>query len=158
MTGRRLILGVCEIADVDVAILIERDTSQRIDATRNIAVTRSKEVVRLTPDSTNLHHRSYRNRLVLEVSDTAALWPWWVSRYGEHGVLVVCGFGIIRHWRESPTPRFLLARMLENLTQDRYNDTVGSCVVEASPPAPRLFNVGVDLGAVGCSRAAPRYE
>ena len=31
---------------------------------------------------------------------------------------LLCGLGIVRYWDEGPTPRFLLARLFEHLTQD----------------------------------------
>lgn len=46
-------------------------------------------------------------------------WPWVEATYAEaKGKLVVCGFGLFgRHWDEGPTPRFLLARVLESMTR-----------------------------------------
>jgi hypothetical protein len=45
-------------------------------------------------------------------------WPWMEANYPEtHGRLVICGFGIIRQWDVSPTPRFLFERLLERISE-----------------------------------------
>ena len=45
-------------------------------------------------------------------------WPWVEIAYGKpRGKLVFCGFGIIRPWDASPSPRFVFARALEHLTE-----------------------------------------
>jgi hypothetical protein len=44
-------------------------------------------------------------------------WPWVEVRFGETGgALAICGFGVIRHWDASPTPRFVFLRALQTLT------------------------------------------
>jgi hypothetical protein len=44
-------------------------------------------------------------------------WPWLeLETATGRGRLLVCGFGIIQHWSDGPTPRFLLARLLERMT------------------------------------------
>lgn len=41
-------------------------------------------------------------------------WPWLEVGYaGRRTKLVVCGFGVMKHWDDGPTPRFLLTRALE---------------------------------------------
>lgn len=41
-------------------------------------------------------------------------WPWFEAMYGEdQHRLAVSGFGLLDAWEASPTPRFLLARLLE---------------------------------------------
>jgi len=49
-----------------------------------------------------------------EIMRDRAGWPWLELAYRHR--LVVCGFGIINGWDDSPTPRFLLARVLEYIT------------------------------------------
>jgi hypothetical protein len=61
--------------------------------------------------------RGAGERLEGEISAGQHAWPWLEARY-QRGTLVVCGFRLASHWNDGPTPRFLLARMFEHLTQD----------------------------------------
>jgi hypothetical protein len=42
-------------------------------------------------------------------------WSWMDIAFQGGGRLVVCGFGIVSGWEESPTPRFLLLKVLEDV-------------------------------------------
>lgn len=57
-----------------------------------------------------------RGQAMAFVSQSKRAWPWLEARY-DRATLVVCGFEIIRCWDDGPTPRFLLARMLDYLTK-----------------------------------------
>ncbi|MDP6556902.1 MAG: hypothetical protein QGG71_19685 [Pirellulaceae bacterium] len=106
---------------------------QRMDFRRNDVITQLDKRLDARqwlpgrePVTSRLVHASYRNRLVLEVSHTTQGWPWWETRSRERGVqqcgvLAVCGFGLIQHWHHGPTPRFLLARLFEHVTEDLNN-------------------------------------
>ncbi|MBM79904.1 MAG: hypothetical protein CMJ78_04840 [Planctomycetaceae bacterium] len=71
----------------------------------------------IDPVIRHFSHRSFRNRLVLEFSDEPTGWPWHNVSYENGGELVYCGFGIVKHWESSPTPRFLLLRILQHLNK-----------------------------------------
>jgi len=43
-------------------------------------------------------------------------WPWIEMTYIGGGRLVICGWAIIEKWEATPTPRFLLAEVLEHMT------------------------------------------
>jgi hypothetical protein len=47
-------------------------------------------------------------------------WPWFeIDFMGKGGKIVLCGFGIVEKINAGPTPRFLLARLFEYLTERR---------------------------------------
>jgi len=56
-----------------------------------------------------------RTGIDADVTGEAAGWPWLEMTYGERGVLIWCGFGLIERWEDSPTPRYLLVRLFEEL-------------------------------------------
>ena len=57
-----------------------------------------------------------RGPVVAEVMEEADQWPWLEIDFEEKKTkLVVCCFRIIRKWDSGPTPRYLLARLLERL-------------------------------------------
>jgi hypothetical protein len=50
-------------------------------------------------------------------------WAWMDVTFQGGGRLVVCGFGIVSGWEDSPTPRFLLLKVLEEMgTKGRRED------------------------------------
>lgn len=56
--------------------------------------------------------RTRLGRIGMEVSEDGE-WPWLAIEYPEtKGRLVFCGFSLVKHWNDGPTPRFLLNRIL----------------------------------------------
>ena len=67
--------------------------------------------------SSSLKLRGDRGPVMAEVSRDAGMWPWMELGFEkENGKLIVCGFGIVGAWAESPTPRFLLLKVLEHVS------------------------------------------
>lgn len=69
------------------------------------------------PVTTSLEIAQSRTAIEGTVLDSAAGWPWAELRYGDRGVLVWCGFGVISRWEDGPTPRYLLSRIFEYLSE-----------------------------------------
>ena len=65
-----------------------------------------------------------RTGIEMEVTESSSGWSWLEMHYGESGVLVWCGLGIIERWEESPTPRYLLVRIFEDLTETTQSQSV----------------------------------
>jgi hypothetical protein len=56
--------------------------------------------------------------VVAEVAAGADGWAWVEAEYPSHGRLVMCGFSMLgKPWYAGPTPRYLLACMLEHITR-----------------------------------------
>ncbi len=58
---------------------------------------------------------SFRQSVMARVLPGQSGWAWVEMCYGDQGRLVVGGFGIIRHWDQSPCARWLLAGLLEQM-------------------------------------------
>jgi hypothetical protein len=50
--------------------------------------------------------------VTVEVTDGKG-WPWMEMEFAAGGRVVVCGFAVVDKWDATPTPRFLLSRILE---------------------------------------------
>ncbi len=62
---------------------------------------------------------SDRGQVVARVVEGDAGWPWLeVGFSAKRGKLIVCGFGLVKKWDAGPTPRFLLARLLDYMSID----------------------------------------
>ncbi|MCF7838137.1 MAG: hypothetical protein K9N49_05860 [Candidatus Marinimicrobia bacterium] len=46
-------------------------------------------------------------------------WPWVEVRFAGGGTILLSGFALIEQWESSPTPRYLLVRMLEYITKPK---------------------------------------
>ncbi|MHC4399799.1 MAG: hypothetical protein ACYTG0_08975 [Planctomycetota bacterium] len=63
---------------------------------------------------------SDRGHVIARVVEGELGWPWLEAGFSaKRGKLIVCGFGLVKKWDAGPTPRFLLARLLEYMTFDR---------------------------------------
>ena len=70
-----------------------------------------------------------RDDVVAEVSEEPAAWPWCEWQIAHDGAsstettrMIWCGFRVIDAWDDGPTPRYLLARMLERLAGERKKE------------------------------------
>lgn len=72
-----------------------------------------------SPVSARLRLKADRGRVLGEFGDGPDGWPWVAMDFASQGRLVVCGFAIIERWEAGPTPRFLLARILEWLVENK---------------------------------------
>ncbi|QDU76771.1 hypothetical protein Pan97_38280 [Bremerella volcania] len=64
---------------------------------------------------------SRRGQLRVNLSEARAAWPWWQVRFTNHGTCILCCFDMIPTWDTSPTPRFLLANLLEKLSLESHS-------------------------------------
>jgi hypothetical protein len=66
---------------------------------------------------------SDEHSITVTAEQSPAAWPWVLIRWDDpeanrpSGTLVLCGFGIIKHWRSSPVPRYLLDDILDMLSK-----------------------------------------
>lgn len=79
-----------------------------------------------SPAVSSLQIERSRTGIEMEVSESPAGWSWLELHYGERGVLIWTGFGIIERWEESPTPRYLLIRIFEDLTEIAQTQSVSN--------------------------------
>ncbi len=64
-----------------------------------------------------------RGSVLVEAGNDAADWSWIELGYGKNNAKwVMCGFGIVGKWADSPTPRFLLVKVLERVSGNKAKD------------------------------------
>jgi hypothetical protein len=64
--------------------------------------------------------KAVEGSVVAEVVAGSGGWPWLQVDYPESkGRLIVCGFAVVAQWQANPTPRYLLAKMLEPPSEPR---------------------------------------
>jgi hypothetical protein len=66
------------------------------------------------PVRTSLVIRAEEGKVIGTVTAGAEGWTWLEAGYAREGRLIVCGFRLVESWDRGPTPRFLLARILEH--------------------------------------------
>jgi hypothetical protein len=76
----------------------------------------------LLPTISRLTLEPRRNEVVVRASESGAGWSWLSVKYASKtpdanpSTMIVCGLSMIRDWETSPVPRYLLVRLLEDLT------------------------------------------
>jgi hypothetical protein len=63
-----------------------------------------------------------RGRVSLVIAESPQAWPWLDVAYPGGGRLIVCGFRVVQCWQAGPTPRYLLARILEELSRTKSSE------------------------------------
>jgi hypothetical protein len=67
--------------------------------------------------------RAEDGKVICEIQDGTKGWPWLQVDYPDKkGRLILCGFPIIQAWTAGPTPRYLLARLFEQVTELSVKD------------------------------------
>jgi len=67
--------------------------------------------------------RGERGPVIGEVGNGPGGWPWIELEYaGNNAKCVMCGFGIVGKWADSPTPRFLLVKILETVSGKKVSE------------------------------------
>lgn len=61
---------------------------------------------------------SRRGQLRVNLAEAPEGWPWWQVRFDNDGTCILCCFDLIQHWNSSPTPRYMLAALLEKLSSE----------------------------------------
>ena len=75
------------------------------------------------PTGSGLKIRGDRGPVAAEAVNEPEAWPWVDMAFDKgRGRLLVCGFGIVGGWAESPTPRFLLVKVLEHVSGMKLRD------------------------------------
>lgn len=69
--------------------------------------------------ASGLNVRAEKGQVVAAVEAGSVGWPWLEVRYpAPGGRLVVCGFGVVKHWEATPAARYLLAAIVEYVAND----------------------------------------
>ena len=64
-----------------------------------------------------------RGPVKAEVGNDPGNWSWIEADYaGSKGKCIMCGLGIVGKWDDSPTPRFLLVKLLEEVSGNKIRD------------------------------------
>jgi len=67
--------------------------------------------------------RGNRGSVIVEIAKDGGGWPLMETRYDKgHGKFVICGFGIVGAWADSPTPRFFLVKVLEHVSGNKMKE------------------------------------
>lgn len=74
------------------------------------------------PNTVTLESR--RGQLRVNLAESAEGWPWWQVRFNSDGTCILCCFDLIQHWNTGPTPRYVLARLLEKLSSETDSSPV----------------------------------
>jgi len=66
-----------------------------------------------------------RGRVVCRFVEGARGWPWFECHFdAPRARFLMCGFPVVKQWEGGPTPRYLLARMLERLAEDAQKEPI----------------------------------
>ncbi len=70
--------------------------------------------------------RGERGPVLVDVGQGTGDWAWLQLQYGQHKAKwVICGYGIVAKWAGSPTPRFLLRKLMEDVSNRKLDDQKG---------------------------------
>lgn len=116
--GELVVPGLGGPADQQQELSFRRDIVRQLDK-------------RFDPDGWAVDAKTVASTIAVKSSDGSAVgevapaggWPWAEARYAHGGRWAVCGLAVVPRWEASPTPRFLLVRMLEHLTEPEQPKT-----------------------------------
>lgn len=126
--GRRVLVMASPGATVPMEGLLASST----DSLRSVSLKRTDIIRELDPrlDATawskpgrlvasSLHWRVLGEQPCVEFRDNAEGWQWLDVRHRSGGRLIWLGFGLVESWDATPTARYLLLKVLEDLATDK---------------------------------------